>query len=340
MSTTLPLLVLASAGLLPSRLSGDLSTFSRAWGVGFEVVGATRKAASSPPDYSPALVERVEALLDRARTELASFAEGDALQALSEVERILHGHPELPQAAWLMAEHHSIRADLAERQGSPIAVAFRERALSLEGPRQAKFSVGKGASATPKAPTLPVEVRGLRRGDEVEWDGTRAGGPIPTQNGEHQLRILRDGRAVWAGWVFVSDTERSVTLDLPGIAPCSAEDLRGTRDGSEGPVAPPGATCPNWAVARRTQGTLEIALCWGARCGAFHRPPRQADPFAPPAQVIARKELPKWLPFLVAGVGAATLTGVVLWQTGAFAEPEPGRDRFVYRGPPDVGSEP
>src|SRR5262245_63333610 len=52
------------------------------------------------------VAQRVEASLDEAQTLAASLDEERALVLLAEVEKELLVHPELPQAAWLMAERH------------------------------------------------------------------------------------------------------------------------------------------------------------------------------------------------------------------------------------------
>src|SRR5687768_10613010 len=95
--------------------------------------------------YDAALTDEVESLLEEARTLPAAPGTPDALQR---AETLLLEHPELPQAAWLLAERYAIEAHALA--GSDEATAARRaelggRALELEGVR----AVAAGATPWP-----------------------------------------------------------------------------------------------------------------------------------------------------------------------------------------------
>lgn len=276
-------------------------------------------------------VERVEALFDTARSALGALRPEEAERSLTEAERLLLAHPELPQAAWLLAECHTLSAEWQSARDPNAARARRAAAAALEGPRAAPFREGASTDVDVEpAASIAFDVRGLAAGDRLEWDAQPRALPLSTAPGQHQLRVLRGARVIWASWVTVSAANPALSLNLPRVTPCSAEDLAATVDGARGPVAPALVACREWAVARSGAGELEIALCRGARCGDWHRAPPARDVFEPPAQALTHKGFPRWASYALAGAGAAAMAGLVLLEGGVFGSEGPARERWKY----------
>jgi hypothetical protein len=292
-------------------------------------------AALTFPDYSPELVSEIERLLERARTETTALAEDEAALALASAERLLHDHPELPQAAWLMAERHELAALLAERTAAPGADELRRRARALEPERAPTFRAEpSAATATDAAPasTFSLALRGARASDRLEWDGKELAFPADVVAGEHQLRVLRGGELVWAGWVSVGPTTKTLQIDGAVPAPCSQSELGSTRSAPQRPLPPPDVRCPAWAVMRIDRGVAELALCHRAQCGLWHREPDAAARSRAGAPIVDERRIPRWATIALAGAGAALLTSVTLWQLGAFERTEQRSARWVYQG--------
>jgi hypothetical protein len=313
----------------------ELARFSAHWSVRFSVVpvfASTRASAPAEPERNA--VERIEALFDATQSALGALDPREAGQSLAEAERLVQAHPELPQAAWLLAECHRLRAELLAPRDSAAARAQVARATLLEGPRAAPFREGTSADIDPGSATpLKIDVRGLGPNDRLEWDAEPRKSPVRTDAGQHQLRVMRGERVVWSSWVSLGAAARELTLNLPPVPACSADDLAGTVDGERGPSAPSQVLCSEWAVARTTQGKLELALCRGSRCGDWYRAPVQATPpFAPPAQVLTRGSFPRWASYTIASVGAAAVAGAVLLEAGVFGSDGATRERWRYDG--------
>lgn len=304
-----------------------------------ELAPPTPEAMRPPgpyPSYDPALVERLEAELDEARTLGSSLDEQGALALLDRVERALLSHPELPQAAFLLAEHHRVAASVRARSpdGSAAAEALERAAGVLEGRRAASF--GEAARDTsPDEARARVQVPGLDARDRLELDGVAGPHERELATGRHHVRVLRGDRLIYASFVELS-AERSI-LDL-GVAPlvaCSADDLRGvTGERGFAPRAPAGITCRRWAVVRRSPRGLELAECSFERCRSFvalHAAPEpRPRTSAPPAA------FPTWATIALAGLGAVGTGSLLLWSAGVFDRPEPAPvTRFVYEGPPE-----
>ncbi len=337
MNPAVPLLILGHApGTLAVEVvpRSELERIEARWSARFVAV-PKGTAPLTFPDYSSELVAEIERLLERARTDGAALAEDEAQRALSEVERLLRAHPELPQAAWLMAERHELGASLAERTRAADSMDLRKRSRVLEPERAATFGQDP-ASLAPELPAFRLEIRGPLRRDRLEWDGVDREFPADVREGEHQLRVLRDGELIWAGWVSVAAAEPVLELDATRVLACSAPDIGGTRDGKVRPEAPSEVSCPAWAVLRIQQGRPEIALCRRSSCGAWYA----AAPLAPRAREKPRSVaggIPRWAGYAIAGAGAALIAGVTLWQVGAFDRERAGQQRWVYEGyvPPE-----
>lgn len=277
------------------------------------------------PTYRSDLVFDIEGRLDEARTLASSLDQERALALLAAIERDLGEHPELPQAAWLLAEHHRIAADT--RAGDPTqtaeVAALTHAALVLEGARAPAF----GAPADAEAAALPgvqLNVRDLTARDTLELDGVSGGASRLIAPGVHQVRVLRDGALVYARWLTLGE-HVDVKLGVRPITPCSTEDLAGVGAEADTVSITHPIACSRWLVARRAPTGLELASCRGPRCSHF-------TPLVPPRR--AHAGLPPWATILLAASGAAATGFVTAWASGTFehqATPAP-KTMFVYGG--------
>src|SRR5262245_20998612 len=137
MNQTVTLLLLLSGGDATPAERQALATFQRREKVTLVRVAASPSAPPASPGDSETVVNRIEAAIDEAQTLAASLDEERALELLAGVERELLAHPELPQAAWLMAERHQATAAIRRKQpgGAEEASRLVESARALEGPR-------------------------------------------------------------------------------------------------------------------------------------------------------------------------------------------------------------
>jgi hypothetical protein len=301
----------------------------------------------------------VEDLLDRARDAIAARDGEGVERATSTADALLRAHPELPQAAWLMAEVERTRAT-RWRRVPPEDVEAADRAWG----RAAALDTGRVPGIGEVAPTArPVEALAslsLPRDDETFLDGrpTRggrdgAGEPEPARSttrsfatvaGPHALVVTAAGATVWAGWLELGPGSSSVVIDLPDPAPCSIADLSRAaasagHSGSLTPVDARGVRCREWvaAAAGGANGTVQIARCEADRCApAVEWPsvPAWARP-APPTLVddtAARAHRwPAWATWALASAGAALAAGAVVVTSGAL-QPAPTATRFVTGG--------
>lgn len=329
MSKTLVLLWLGTSAPQATHETA-LDSWSRArW------VQLAPPAEASPEGliYDDALVSKIDEWLEQARLAASSLDDAAARERLAEVEGALRQHPALPQAAWLMAESLHVEATIAARAAPADRPKLLARAAALEGRRAPAF----GEPGDPTAPTSTlskIAVRGMRSADQLYFDGVPVARRLEIVTGEHHVRVLRRQRVVWAGWVSVAGSG-DVTLPVGSPVACSLDDLEGVSLRMRKVVVPTGVGCERWAVARpAARGGIEIASCRGSECGplmvwkAHYGAIYQGPPQPPP-----EPGFPAWATWALAGAGAAVLTTGVLWQAGAFDEPEPGATRFVFNGP-------
>ncbi|MGC4090488.1 MAG: hypothetical protein QM756_21960 [Polyangiaceae bacterium] len=309
----------------------ELAPFSARWSVQFAEIRAdnndTDAQALREQDQS---VRRIESLLSSARTALGALRSTEADTALEEAAKLIRDHAELPQAGWLLAEHHVILAERIDEEDPERARELLAAAAALEGERVQAFRDSQTASPRVALPGREtVQLSGLSPRDQLEWDGEIASLPLLTRRGEHHARVVRRGRSVWAGWVSVGGQPLAAQLPLAAPAPCSADDLDGSVDGEPGPRAHAATQCTEWAIARVSDGDLRLARCQGARCG-----PWQSGSLSHSAQpqAVSERRFPRWLTYAALGAGAALVTGFVLVQTGAFSNDDPARERWVYSG--------
>jgi hypothetical protein len=277
-------------------------------------------------------VPRIEALLAAARTAIGALRTSEADSALSEAEALIRTHSELPQAAWLLAEHHALAAERVHDEDGRASRELLIAAAVLEGERGEAFRdvVLPSADIEPP-PEHELPLLGVYARDRVECDGLTVSNPLYVRPGEHHVRVLRAERLLWSGWVSIAEEATSVDLSLPAPAPCSADDLSGTQNSERGPEPQPETRCADWAVARRHGTKLEVARCHAARCGAWQRveasraPHREKLPDSP-------QGIPRWLTYAAVGAGTALVAGLVLAQSGAFSASDSSRERWVYTG--------
>jgi hypothetical protein len=290
----------------------------------------------SAESYDAALANEVESLLEEARTLPAASGTPDALER---AETLLLEHPELPQAAWLLAERYAIEAHALAASDEATAARraeFGRLALQLEGVR----AVAAGATPWPTRdaaqPWVPAP-SGARPHDRVFIDAVALqtdGTPSRLAPGRHHVRVARGALPVWSGWITLQPGR---VEKLPDPAPpCSALDLADVDAGSAAPMPALGVRCGRWAVARPSlRGGVDVAECAGSQCEAWQRAGVVQNDVAAgalDAMATARDGWPGWATWSLIGAGALAVTGVVLWQVGAFERDAPSTE-FVFTGP-------
>lgn len=333
MSKTLVLLWLGSAGAQATHEAVLDSWASARW------VELEAPAADAPAGvrYDDALSQKLEELLDQARLAASSLDDATARERLTDIDRTLRRNAALPQAAWLMAEALQVEASIAARSSPDARSKLLERAAILEGRRAPPFGE---PSSEPTAPTeLTVSLTSARITDQLYVDGQRVSRRVGLRAGEHHVRVVRRERVVWAGWVPV-ERAGELGLPIPAPVPCSLDDLEGVSVQRDRVSAAPSTACARWAVARPAAGGgIEIASCRGASCGPLMTWKRHYGAvYSGPPQPPPEPGFPAWATWALVGAGAAALTGAVLWQAGAFDEPEPGGRRFELWGPGQRGT--
>ena len=282
----------------------------------------------------PRVAEDVEALLQGARDAVGERDGERADRSLSAAEAALRAHPELPQAAWLMAEVERTRAT-RWRRVPPLdleaAEAAWQRADALDGGRVA--GVGERASAAhPPAATVMLHVS---PDDAQLWFDGRpiAAGAIATLAGMHDVVATWGDVPVWAAWIETPAGTSSVDISAPAAPACSTDDVAHAR--ATGDVLDAARVrCAAWvAVVPGSEPTgIRIATCEQHRCGAFfdwHSPLPWT--WSPPAEPIHRSGWPAWATWSIAGGGALVAAAAVLVASGVL-QPASTETRFVGGG--------
>ncbi|HEY2410104.1 MAG TPA: hypothetical protein VGI10_29070 [Polyangiaceae bacterium] len=330
MSQTAVLLWLSVAELQPA-FRADLEQFSQSRLLRLEAPRENTPALATS-GYAADVVAQVEQALEEARSATAALDPGTAFTALERVDGLLHAHAELPQAGWLMAERLELAAELEARtpEGANAARALRERAAALEGKRAEPFS-DRDAVASIEPPAVhTLRVEGPAPDDVVEWDGLRQGGSsLSSAEGEHQVRVLRGGRLMWAGWVRVAPSDVTIHLPVPTITACSADDIALAHFDQNRAVAAPRARCLSYVLARPHEGGgIDVALCQRDQCSETSV--WKALPAAATVEVGSR--WPRWATYATASAMAVG-TVLLIWRSGVFDKPEPRTDtHWVYTG--------
>jgi hypothetical protein len=303
---------------------------------------AHSRTLSPPGDQAPlalrvdaSVAEDVERSLDRARDAI-SAREGDVVDAsLAAAETALRAHPELPQAAWLMAEVERTRSTRWRRVPPTDPEAADRawmRADALDGGRMAGVAE-QASQAGPEAATLQLEA--IPSGAQAWLDGAAVAATLTTRAGPHALVITWRDAPVWAIWLETPAGSSTVRVNAPPPPPCSSDDLSRVRltSGSEA-VDAGGARCPVWIAASPggLPGEVRVASCEAERCGPL-LPWRAtvSGPWSPPPSK-PNAPWPAWATWSLVGGGAAIAAGVIILATGALQPPPPSETRFVSGG--------
>ena len=311
---------------------------------------AHSRTLSTPRDEPPpalhvdlSIAQEVERALDHARDAIAARDAATVDASLTAAEAALRAHPELPQAAWLMAEVERTRSTRWRRVPPTDAVAADRawlRAEALDGGRVA--GVGEASPAAhPQAAT--VEPAGTPAGTEVFLDGAAvqtgaaAAGAIATTAGPLVVVVTWRGEPIWASWIEVPQGSSTVRVAAPPPPPCSSSDVSQVRlaPAADG-VDATGVHCPQWvAAASGAPGEVRVASCEGDHCGPLlsWRAAAPSLPWSPPPAPAPHGGWPAWGTWGVIGAGAAIAigTGVVLVASGALRS-SPPETRFVSGG--------
>ncbi len=321
-----------------------LSSWGRAHGV---KLAAPAKAAAKALEVDVRPGDAVEALLDGARDAIAARDRDGVDRTLSSAESTLRAHPELPQAAWLMAEVMRARAT-QWRHVPPADPEAAEtawlRAEAIDGGRVP--GVGEVASARhPQPATVAVAFSPLSPDDAELWlDGARAPSDVvATRAGVHTLVAKWGGAPIWAGWIEAPAGSSSVWVDAPGALGCSVDDVARAHRPSEAAGASTDAIdarhvrCETWVAAfgGAAQGVVRVATCDKDRCGpAFAwRASSTSMPWtwSPEAEPASDRTGVPWAAWGLAGVGVAIATAVAIVAAEAL-QPAPTEVRFVSGG--------
>jgi hypothetical protein len=332
MNQTVTLLLLLSGDATPAERRA-LATFQER-----EKVALTFPVAGVPtPQHvdTEDVALRIEAALDEAQTLAASLDEERALTLLDDVERELLAHPEIPQAAWLMAERHQVTADIRRNQpnGADEANRLVARAWALEGPRAARFGAPDATTPAPSpgvaAASALLTVRDLEAYDVLVLDGRAVAGAERVVPGRHHARVLRDSSLAWSGWLDVPAEQRvDKLLGVPERIACSSGDLGGVVSDTRAPRVPAGVRCGRWIAVRRQSSGLEVSWCEGARCTAYGPLLREQLP------TKSRASLAPWAAAAIVGLAALGAASLLV-ATGAFERERPPPETVqLYRGPP------
>ena len=286
-----------------------------------------------------AISDRVEQELDRAREAIAAHEVAIAERALVNAERELLAHPELPHAAWLLAEVErawAVRFMRIAPMDADRAEKAWARAAALDGGRAS--GVGEPRSGAPSPTVKATLAMTMSATMVVTIDGVViAPGPIERAAGTHQVVVTRDGKTAWAAWVTIADGAVVTVPDLAGAA-CSTDDVAHARFTGDG-VDAHGVRCPRWiaalpfgAITAGAGSTIRVASCERERCGPLlaWRAPRGGD-FIPAPPGVPPVHWPAWGTWTLVGAGAVAVGVVVLVATGVFA-PTRTETRFVNGG--------
>jgi hypothetical protein len=317
---------LASAGDSPAEARA-LKSWSLAHGV--EVTPPRDEAPRGlAVDYH--LAADVEALLDRAHDAIAARDADGTDSAVSAAESALRAHPELPQAAWLMAEVERTRST-RWRRIAPVDAEAAERAWlraeALDGGRTAglaeESAEGHAAAATMTIESVPDGTVAWLDGASV----TDVSG-IPTRAGPHVLAVTLaplgsgPGAVLWAGWVDLPAGPSRVSVAAGGTIPCSSSDLARASLAGEG-VSAGAVRCEQWiaVTVSATSNAIRVARCGRGACGPLLEwNPLPAWSWSPPPARPAGG-WPAWATWGIVGAGAAVVAGAIVVASGALQAP-------------------
>ncbi len=287
-----------------------------------------------------AVADDIEDLLDRAHDAITARDAGGSERAVEAAEALLRVHPELPQAAWLMAEVERARSTRWRRIPPPDTEAAErawQRAEALDAGRVAGLGEVASASHPPEA-TIALTLPG---DDRAELDGQPVTVVVVTRAGPHALVVTADGKPVWAEWIEASDHASTMHIDAPTTTPCSTADAAHASL-VDGTVHADPVRCARWiaATSGRQPGTIRVALCEAGRCSPL-RDEGEPPPWTRPVPASVGSDAtnsrdhglrwPAWATWVLAGAGVAVAAGVGILASGAF-QPAPTEIRFVNGG--------
>ena len=285
-----------------------------------------------------AIADLVEEELGHAHDGIVAHDADATERALARAEATLRAHPELPQAAWLMAEVErtwSARWLRIEPRDPDRAARAWQRATGLDGGRIP--GVGEASASPSKAITATIAIEGASD-FEVRLDGVSLLTESVTRTeGEHALVVAHDGATRFAAWVSLT-AGATIRVRVPSPSPCSVPDLARAREQAEGAgVHAEGVRCARWiAVAAGARpGGLRVATCERSSCGSLVdwrlEPALPGFLTQPPEAEAPRKKLPTWASLALFGAGIVVTGTIAIVVADAVRKPEQ-ETRFVNGG--------
>jgi hypothetical protein len=306
-----------------------------AWGEARGIsIGVAVQSSVPALKVDPSIADAVEKELTSARDALTRLDVDETEHALVRARALLRAHPELPQAAWLLAEVErgwSARWMRISPTDPDRAARAWQRAAELDGGRAA------GIGEADHAKLADVEVTFSSdddRGLTVLVDGEPISlGTKRVPPGEHAVVTMRRGRVLWANWVSVSDQE---IVRVPSFRPadCTSDDLEAARLEKRSIYAN-GVSCGAWIAATPWSGSaIRVAQCEGEHCGPWVIWQTHASslaPVLPPHHRESHKKSSPWIAVAAVALAAAMITGITLVAAGVF-DPPPHQTEFVGGG--------
>jgi hypothetical protein len=159
------------------------------------------------------------------------------------------------------------------------AIAAAERAGRAEDAAEARR---RQAAIEPKLARLELRVRDASPGLVVTRDGTQIdrgiwGRAVPVDPGTHELSAKAPGRVGWSRSVVVSEAGKTVSVEVPELAPATAEPVAPSPT-AEGAAPAPGEPAPHdagasapatsyWTARRTTSATVAALGALGMGVG-------------------------------------------------------------------------
>jgi serine/threonine-protein kinase len=187
-------------------------------GIGLGTLAYTTSARAEPDAQTRAAAV---ALFDDARKKMAEGNYADACPKLEQSQRMDPGIGTLFNLA-----------DCYEHIGRTASawLGFRDvagAARAAQQPEREKVARDRAAALEPKLSRLSIEVaKGAPAGLEVTRDGKPVprelwGTALPLDPGEHELRAAAEGFEPWSSKIRVEGKGRTVTVNVPALAPRS-----------------------------------------------------------------------------------------------------------------------
>jgi hypothetical protein len=316
--------------IAPDAPDADQARALTSWGRsrGLRLVSPAAGAAK-PLEVDPQVAEDVERMIDRAHDAIAARDGEAADRLLTSADSTLRAHPEIPQAAWLLAEVERTRATRLLRvppvDEAAAALAWA-RAEALDGGRVA--GVGEKAGAAP-AQTASVTLELVPATAEARLDGVPVRGTtVSTHAGPHALVVSRQGAPVWAGWIDAAAGSSTVHVDTPAAPPCTSGDVGSARIAGDS-VDASQVRCGAWVAAIPGPAGIRVALCETGRCGALvdWRAPLPWT-YEPPPEGEHHRAWPAWATWGLVGAGAVVAGTIAVIASGVL-KPAPTETQFV-----------